>query len=271
PSQIQQVLLNLILNAEQALTETRHSGTITLTTRAQREEGRVALTIADDGPGIPSEILPRIFDPFFTTKQVGEGTGLGLAVSYGIIRAHGGEISVRSREGEGTAFSLSLPIAEPVSSRPPVPAGPLMDIGAGAGGEPEVSPISKARSGRVLVIDDEQAVCDLCRAVLEEAGHEVAVIQNSQAALDLVVERTFDVVLSDIRMPEITGVDLYRFLLEHCPLLVRRLVFITGDLANPETRRFLAKAKAGVIKKPFVARDLLGAVDAVLEREGRIA
>ena len=254
--QLQQVFLNLILNAEQAILGSRVGGqrvgdAIRVTTGVRVDEGQtwVVITVADNGPGIPRDALSRIFEPFFTTKKVGEGTGLGLSVSYGIIQQHGGRLSVESRPGH-TVFTIELPAAtSPLPSR----NAELAEVaGTGAG-----------RGRHALVVDDEPGVLDLVAALLRQAGWEVATATGGRDALERLRGANYDLVLADMRMPDGSGEDLYRALASERGDLTERFLFMTGDTANPEAWRFIEATHASVIEKPFTAQALLSAVERV--------
>ena len=254
--QLQQVFLNLILNAEQAILGSRVGGqrvgdAIRVTTGVRVDESQtwVVITVADNGPGIPRDALPRIFEPFFTTKKVGEGTGLGLSVSYGIIQQHGGRMSVESRRGH-TVFTIELPAAtSPLQSRD---AEHAVEGGTGAG-----------RGRHALVVDDEPGVLDLVAALLRQAGWEVATATGGRDALERLRGANYDLVLADMRMPDGSGEDLYRALASERGELIERFLFMTGDTANPEAWRFIEATQASVIEKPFTAQALLSAVERV--------
>ena len=254
--QLQQVFLNLLLNAEQAILGTGPGGsgagehrvgdTIRIRTLARREAEQtwVVAEVGDNGPGIPPAILPRIFEPFFTTKRVGAGTGLGLSVSYGIIQQHGGRLSAWSRPGE-TVFTLELPAM----------AGAALRADKGAG-EPAV-----AGNGRhALVVDDEPSVVDLVTTLLRQRGWEVDVAPGGRSALERLREARYDLIVSDIRMPDGSGEEFYRAATAARGELKGRFLFITGDTANPEAWRFLEEIRAPVIEKPFTTQALLQAV-----------
>jgi CheY-like chemotaxis protein len=241
--QLQQVVLNLLLNAEQAILEQGAGHRIVLRT-FHRADGRVIMQVFDDGPGIPPDALPRVFEPFFTTKEVGTGTGLGLSVSYGIIEEHGGRLHVESRPG-ATTFTMEFPIAVAL----PVPAPPLGLADAPRG------------DGRVaLVVEDEPAVQGMVVALLRETGWSVDVAEGGRAALARLRERRYDLVLSDIRMPDGSGEDLYRAALAHDPTLGRRFMFMSGDTANPAAWRFLREENVQAIEKPFSPALFLDAI-----------
>jgi CheY-like chemotaxis protein len=246
--QLQQVFLNLLLNAEQAIVTARRSGgRITFRTSVLQGGDRVLVQVIDDGPGIPPAVLPRIFEPFFTTKEVGTGTGLGLSVSYGIVEQHGGRLSVASEPGR-TVFSLEFP-AQPTMpmSVPPTPTPPPA-IGAGR---------------PALLVEDEPAVRELLRTLLVETGWQVELASGGRQALERVRARHYDLIVSDIRMPDGSGDDFYRAAVTEDPALAGRFVFITGDTANPEALRFLEQTRRPVLPKPFQPALFLEAVRAV--------
>ncbi len=246
--QLEQVFLNLLLNAEQAILEARPQGRIVVRTRTSAVADMVYADVVDDGPGIAPDAMPRVFEPFFTTKMVGSGTGLGLSVSYGILEEHGGRLSVQSRRGE-TIFTVELPVgttprsAVPADARRPVPRG----------------------DGRLaLVVEDEPSVLDLIVTLLKEHGWAVDVASGGRAGLDLVTSRTYDLIISDVRMPEGGGQEFYTRVREHAPALARRFIFITGDTANVEAWDFLEGAGVPVIEKPFPPSVLEDAVTRVM-------
>ena len=232
--QLEQVFLNLLLNAEQAIHDTKATGRIILRARL-RPDGRAILAqVVDDGPGIPAEALPRVFEPFYTTKTVGMGTGLGLSVSYGIVQEHGGRLTVESRPG-ATTFTMELPVTE-------------VPIEAPTRGERRVFD----GLGKVaLVVEDEPSVLDLVVTLLGESGWRVEVASGGRAGLACVRARRYDLIVSDIRMPDGDGQQFYEDALAHDPALRRRFIFITGDTAGDEARAFIDSAEMPVVEKPF--------------------
>jgi CheY-like chemotaxis protein len=198
----------------------------------------VQLEVADNGPGIPAEIAERIFDPFFTTKPQGVGTGIGLSVCQGIISAHGGEIGVASRLKGGALFTVTLPSTS--------------DEQAPAAVEERPAPIA----GRVLVVDDEVEIAQMVSEVLNRDHHQVCVATSGREALEHLAENPADLILSDLRMPDLDGPTLHRELAARCPDLARRMVFVTGDVLAPETAKFLAETGLPVIEKPLDPYDL---------------
>ncbi|MEX0786537.1 MAG: ATP-binding protein, partial [Dehalococcoidia bacterium] len=245
-NQLQQVFLNVIINAEQAMLTANERGTLTV--RTKREGDVVRVSFQDDGPGIEPETLRRIFDPFFTTKEVGEGTGLGLTICYGIIEDHGGRIWAESQSGRGTTFIIELPIV----------------AGAGRPATPEAEP-EPAISGRsILVVDDEESIQRLLGSLLEMDGHRVDTARNGREALEHIGRHRYDLVITDIKMPDMDGRDLYRQLLDQDRALAERTVFITGDTVSPDTRSFLDQVANPCLTKPFRVREVRETIGRIL-------
>ncbi len=240
--QLSQVFLNLLVNAAQAIPlGAAEAHRIRVTTRAV--DGAAVVEIADDGAGIPADRLDRIFDPFFTTKPVDQGTGLGLAICRRIVQDHGGDIAVESTEGVGTTFRITLP-----GATAPVAHGPAEAA--------EAEAPAPSRRGRILVIDDEPAVC---RAVARILGrdHAVEVFSDGRAGLArLLDDRGFDLVLCDLMMPELTGMELHAEVKELAPALLHRLVFVTGGAFTPEAERFVTEVAGETLAKPFGVKAL---------------
>jgi two-component system NtrC family sensor kinase len=251
-NQLQQVFLNIIINAEQAMRGDGEGAEGTLRIRSSADERSVIVTFQDSGPGMSAETLRRIFDPFFTTKEAGEGTGLGLTISYGIIEDHGGRIWAESGAGSGTTFLIELPIVAGVASQ------------RRAASEP--APAQAIERRRILVVDDEESIQQLLTGVLEMDGHDVHVASNGREALERVGREPFDLIITDIKMPVMGGPDLYRRLSDEANPLARRVIFITGDTVAPETRKFLQGVDNAVLAKPFRLRDVRESVRAALAR-----
>jgi signal transduction histidine kinase/CheY-like chemotaxis protein len=243
--QLQQVFLNLLLNAEQAILEAGRAGRIIVRTSPLEAGPGVRAEVIDDGPGITPDVLPHVFEPFYTTKEVGAGTGLGLSVSYGIVQEHGGRLFVESRPGD-TVFTVELPVvAEAPARRPSAPA-----------------PLSATTGhGRVaLVIEDEPHVSGLIVTMLEDTGWRVDVATGGRSGLERIRGRRYDLIVSDMRMPDGDGAELYRAALGHDPALAQRFIFITGDTANTTAWQFLKQTRAPVLEKPFAPAVFLDAV-----------
>jgi two-component system NtrC family sensor kinase len=251
PHQLQQVFLNLINNAHQAMLEYQGEGSLTV--RSDKDDQVIRVKVIDTGPGIPQEILGKIFDPFFTTKEIGQGTGLGLSIAFGIVQEHGGRISAESEMGKGTAFTVELPILQ---------------------GPPEwpdkVPPTEKQvpyTGKRILVIDDEEEVLKLIIRILDRMGHQAVALASTEAALDLIDKEEYDLVISDVRMPGIGGQELYQQVKRRHPELTGRIIFITGDTISDSTYAFLQNVGNPHVTKPFMIEDLQQAVEEVLQRE----
>jgi len=249
-NQIQQVLLNLVQNAHQAMTAARGRGVLTV--RLRPAEGAVRIEILDDGPGIPPEHLRRIFDPFYTTKPPGEGSGLGLSVSYGIVSEHGGKLWAENRPEGGAAFHLELPIAGPA----PMPAPPP---------PPRRELPLLSRPLKVLLVEDERRVADVLASLLRRLGHTADVAIGGRDGLTRAAAGVYDVVFVDLKMPEMDGREFWRELGARDAPLARRTVFTTG---NPRSREAQAIEADGLpmLGKPFTLKELAEVLRAAVQR-----
>jgi PAS domain S-box-containing protein len=236
PHQLQQVVLNLLTNAQQALRDVSAPRQLTLTTQCDQEHTRVLLAVADTGPGIPPALQARIFEPFFTTKPPGVGTGLGLPLCRGIVEEHGGVLRVTSHPGQSTTFHVELPMGA-------VPATTPVRPGAAEG--PAVC------SGTMLLVEDEPGIANGLARLLRRDGHTVDIAANGRLALAKLQECSYDLLLSDVRMPELDGPGLYRILAQQQPHLCQRVIFLTGDTLAPETKSFLEQSGVRCLEKPF--------------------
>jgi len=245
--QVQQVLLNLIINAEQAMLSANGRGVLVVRTWHDPHYESVILEINDDGPGIPDELQPKIFDPFFTTKGVGQGTGLGLTVAYAIVQEHGGRIRLESHPSAGASFYVELPIT---GSK--LPAVPIGRAEAGSGDAPP--------RASILVVEDEAALAAAVTDALRDAGYVVERAADGEDALALVREQSFDLVICDLKMPRLDGQSFYRTLDEANPGLAQRVIFVTGDVAGTDAETFLKNSGCRFLPKPFRLGDLLQAV-----------
>ena len=259
-SQLQQVLLNLILNAEQAIRQGRGRGLIRIRTM-QLAGNRIALEIFDDGPGILPDVISRVFDPFFTTKPVGVGTGLGLSIVYGIVRGHGGEISVQSQPGEGTTFTIELPAMVDQEPGPGDSELASAHLPSSRHAAPAViaahSPDRRAPGAfRILAVEDEPTVAQLIADVLTEEGYRVDALLDSRAALTRMEENHYDLIICDLKMPYLNGPALYRALVRSRNPLRHRLLFVTGDTMSPHSMKFLGSNGLPYLAKPFLVEEL---------------
>jgi len=241
PGQIQQVLLNLIVNAETEMKLAHGKGKLTITT--EKSDNTIKICVKDDGPGIKPAVIDRIFDPFFTTREVGQGTGLGLSLCYGIVAEHKGRIYAESQPGKGATFIVELPVV--TEAKPPKRA------------EPVLKKLKKTAKARILVVDDEQVVRDVVNRVLTGEGHKVKTVDNVADALKKIESERYDLILLDIKMPGINGVELYKRIQKINKSLARRVAFITGDIMSADTEKFLSETKVAHIDKPFDAEQLI--------------
>jgi PAS domain S-box-containing protein len=338
-AQLQQVLLNLTINAIQALrgheqktparlwvtaalVKPKSSTGVAKNEKLLRDVQRVRITVRDNGPGVPESARPRLFDPFFTTKQPGEGTGLGLSVSFGIVTAHLGHLWYEPGPGKvGSSFIIELPVtARTIDERgltealDPDPrrgeSGPLPGVKsakAAAAGKsvapgpslaltPAVSPPVTAedpaapsqamplgteerphetRRPRVLALDDEPSIRAFLRKALAVAGMDCSPFQNGAEALEGMRDTDFDVLLVDHRMAGMSGTEFYEAAIESRPGLARRVVFMSGDVLNPDLRGFATQHGIRLLAKPFdidaairVVREVLAAADVADAADG---
>ncbi len=234
-----QIFLNLLVNAAQSMPEgAAEQNLIRIRTRRLDEE-RVVIEISDTGCGMAPEVLPRIFDPFFTTKAPGVGTGLGLSIVHGIVASMKGEIQVESAVGKGSTFRVILPVAahEPGEDGHDAPPPP-----------PRAA--AKVRA-RILVVDDEPLVGTVLQRTLG-GEHEIVACGSARAALGrLQGGELFDLIFSDLQMPEMTGMDLHRELTLAYPELAHRMVFLTGGACTDAARDFLMQPGMECVEKPF--------------------
>lgn len=239
-----QILLNLLVNAAQAIPEGRVSDNEIRVLTRTAASGRVVIEVRDTGTGIPRALLARIFDPFFTTKPVGVGTGLGLSLCRRMVTDLGGEIVVESEVGTGTMFRLTLPAA---SSEPRAES-------------PAEGVAGPARRARVLVVDDESAVG---RALQRSLGryHDVVVVTQGRAALTRIASgERFDAILSDIMMPDVTGMEIHEELSRIAPDQATRMIFLTGGAFTARAREFLDRVPNPCMEKPFEMASLLAVI-----------
>jgi two-component system cell cycle sensor histidine kinase/response regulator CckA len=246
------VFVNLLLNAAHAFPETGGARNEIRVVTSTDASGRAVIEICDTGPGIPAEVLSRVFDPFFTTKDVGEGAGLGLSICRNIVLAMGGEIRVESQLGHGTTSRVVLPPR--ARSLEPAP--------------PAAAEAPQLRTGSVLVVDDDVAIAIVLARLLNE--HDVTVATSVEEALRIIETGTvFDVILSDLMMPERSGMDFYEALARVAPVLVPRVVFVSGGAFTPAAAEFLERVPNPCVRKPFEAEQLRGLVRRILDASKR--
>jgi PAS domain S-box-containing protein len=230
--QLHQVFANLFVNAQQALQGVPPPRRLTVTSGFDAET--VWVEVADNGPGVPADLAGRIFEPFFTTKPQGVGTGVGLSVCHGIVAAHGGEIRLEPRRQEGATFVVRLP-------RAPVEAAE----------RPAEVPVRRRGPARILVVDDEPEVGQMLSDILERDGYRVDRANSGREALNRLRTSKVDLILSDLRMPDLDGPALYRELAAQRPDLLSRIVFMTGDTLGGDMTGFLSETGVRLLEKPL--------------------
>jgi CheY-like chemotaxis protein len=254
-----QACVNLLVNAGQAAAENPAGGVVTVRT-ADDAGAHGVLSIADNGPGVPPEAMGRLGEPYFTTRARDGGLGLGLFVTRGIIDAHGGDLQFSSTLGRGTAVTVRLPAVTagtPVA-RDPAPAAPDTAVPVG----PAVTAATAVRH-RVLLVDDDEMVSTVLSQALRRR-HDVAVAASAREALACIEREAFDVVICDVMMPGMSGMDLAAALEASQPALRRRMLFLTGGAVTPAAEAFLARPDVRYLMKPVSMADLHSAI-------GRIA
>jgi nitrogen-specific signal transduction histidine kinase/CheY-like chemotaxis protein len=232
-SRLGQIFLNLLMNACESL-EDGKPGENEIRVEVQEEGDQVVVAISDSGSGIPAEQIDRIFDPFFTTKPVGVGTGLGLWVCQNLLQDMGGDIRVESEEGVGTTFFIRMPATDQVVKEE-APTRP--------------DPLDTRVRNRLLVVDDEPAIAELLGEILDH--HEVHLAHSGTEALDQLRNRSFDLVLCDLMMPDLSGIQVYEASSEQANGTPPRFVFLTGGAVTDTAKRFLSETHHRVITKPF--------------------
>ena len=279
-SQIQQVLINLTSNGIQAILADRPTGRLEVTARRgpPSETGpTVRITVTDDGPGVAASDRTKLFVPFFTTKAPGEGTGLGLPVSFDIIRRHEGRLRFEPGPGgRGARFVIELPVNAPAPrsgsavapiAEPP-PAGTAVPRpGRRRGGRARAAPAA-ARRPRALVLDDEESIRTFLRKALTAAGFETIAVADGETAVSEVRAAPIDVALVDHRMAGMTGIDAFEAAVAIRPALAERWIFMSGDVLNPDLNAFAEARGIPLLAKPFDLTTVTRAVSDVIERLG---
>jgi two-component system, cell cycle sensor histidine kinase and response regulator CckA len=239
--QLQQVLLNLVINAEQAMLSLNGRGTLVVRTWHDPDADSVVIEVNDDGPGVAEEARPKIFDPFFTTKEVGKGTGLGLTVAYAIVQEHGGRLWFESFPERGASFYVALPVTG-ASIRQ---AAPL----------PQPAPIASGLS--VLLVEDEPALAAAVVEALADAGFKVDHAGDGEEALACVRRSNYDLIVCDLKMPRLDGMQFHKAIATSSPGLSKKMIFVTGDVIGAEAEQFLTESGCRWLTKPFRLADLL--------------
>ncbi len=247
PHQLGQVLMNLVVNAEQAMRDAPGPKRLAIATWHDAAANTVCVEIADSGPGFDDAVGEKLFTPFFTTRADAEGTGLGLAICSDIVAAHDGEITAESRPGEGARFRIALPVPAR-AERPPASAA---SAGAGA--------------PRVLVVDDDPEVREMLAEMLGLGGYRVETAASAEDALRMLRGEAFDAVLSDVRMPGMSGIELYEAVARERPALAQRFAFVTGEMAGPAAHPLVRGGDIRRLEKPFSPAAALSLVRSLVD------
>jgi PAS domain S-box-containing protein len=258
PDQLQQIVVNLIVNANQALQEVAVSRAIEIRTFVG-SDGRARVVVDDSGPGVPETIRAQIFDPFFTTKPLGAGTGIGLSISRGLAESQDGGLALVTSSLGGAAFELTLPLASREGS------GALADEASASAG---ADPGTDAGTLRALIVDDEVEIAKLIAEALARRGYRADLASSgSQAQALIAAVGDYDAMICDLRMPDMDGPALFRWIEAHHPALVDRVMFVTGDALGPAAGRFLAESARPFLEKPFTPADVVRLIAGFAQRE----
>jgi signal transduction histidine kinase/CheY-like chemotaxis protein len=250
PHQLQQVVVNLVTNAQQALRDVTAPRQLTLTTGYDPVRRWITLKVTDTGLGMSPAIQARIFEPFFTTKAPGIGTGLGLPLCRSILENHGGTLRCTSAPGQGTTFQIELPVRS------------IPETASAATTEESAPPPDPSV---ILLVDDEPSITNALTRLLRRDGHTVDTATNGRLALLKLQERAYDLILSDLRMPELDGPGLYRALAALYPQLRQRFILLTGDTLNPDTQAFSVQHGVPHLTKPYTAAEIRRVIRQVLQ------
>lgn len=250
PKLLSQAFFNILTNAEQAIAAARDRGAIDVS--LARLGDKIAVTLADDGPGISSDDVHKIFDPFFTTKRPGGGSGLGLTIAMVVVREHGGTIDVQSQPGAGAAFRILLPAAVP-------------DRSVDSALPKEARPADLFESRSVLVVDDEESIREIVQEGLHARGLQVDCADSVDAALERFSRHAYDFVLCDFNLPGKRGTELFDRIRETSGQPSQAFIFMTGDLVEPAKTAELKQQGAHILQKPFQVSALASLLTELLQ------
>lgn len=240
PDQFAQVVLNLVINAKHALSENDSAKKISVSMGLDSSGKAIELHVKDNGVGIPADIRDNIFDPFFTTKKIGEGTGMGLSLVRGIAIAHGGDIVLVEHEGSGSHFKVTVPHT-----------GKILSAGVNRQDKSDTAP-----RRHILIVDDEPDVLAALEDILILQGHRVLAVSSGADALSALKNEAFDCVLTDIRMPDMDGEELFTQIKTHHKKMVDHVGFVTGTDLSPNTKGFLDVCERPCLSKPFIPEEI---------------
>lgn len=242
--QVEQVFINIINNAIEAMAEANKGGTLKIATRMENQS--LITTFTDNGPGIDEDNIHRVVDPFFTTKSIGKGTGLGLSITHGIVVEHGGTLEIESPDESGTTITVRLPYEEGTSI-----------AATDAPSKQSTKTAGVFENKKVLIVDDETSIREVLAELLSAEGLNVQTANDGQAALDMIKKEQFDLIITDIRMPKLSGPELYDVLVKEFDFPKEKIIIITGDILSDEAKNFILKSACRYILKPFNPGELL--------------
>jgi PAS domain S-box-containing protein len=252
PYQMQQVFINILNNAEDAMVTQKGGGQIEISTYIKR--GKLVVSFADDGPGVDKDVIRNVFDPFFTTKEVGKGTGLGLSITHGIVTEHNGSIHIKSPESGGAVVTVELPVVKDTEWIKTAK---------------DVQSTEESTGKKILIVDDEENIREALSDILENDGFEVVTASDGDTAMTTLEKKRFSLIITDIKMPGIGGMDLYHTITNKHPYLKRKVIIITGDIFNKDIKDFLKKSDCPYCLKPFEPKELTTLVHRVLSSPQR--
>ncbi len=250
--QLTQVVTNLILNAAQAMDGWDGPRRLTISSRSDGKQ--VILSVSDTGPGVPQEIRTRVFEPFFTTKSGKGGTGVGLSLCLNIVASHGGHLLIEDTAGGGATFIIQMPVA----------------VATAVETSTTVDAIALPTNLRILLVDDEIELAQTLADLLEPEGHQIDIAINGQVALEKLRKKSFDIIISDLRMPVLDGPGLYAALAAELPDYLKKIIYVTGDTLSSHVQTFLSENPVKVVEKPYRLSDVKRAmVDLLKNPDGR--
>jgi two-component system, NtrC family, sensor kinase len=262
---LQHIFINILNNAHQALKS--HKGTRKVTIRTRFKEHTFQIIFQDNGPGVPAELKDRLFEPFFSTWGEKESLGLGLATSYGIVLEHGGNMYYEDTPEGGATFIVELPLKKDIPRNAPKTLPGSRDNGKKgfhAKEGPQTQLESKEARKKILLVDDEDSILYMLSETLKTEGFDVASTVDGQKALEMLDQDDYDIIVTDVKMPGVSGIHLYWYIEKKKPHLMDRVVFITGDIIDSTTRSFLKSVDNPYLAKPFDMRKFITIIHSII-------
>jgi two-component system, NtrC family, sensor kinase len=258
---LQHIFINIMNNAHQALK--KHGGTRKLYIKTRLKKDCIQIIFQDNGPGVPAELKERLFEPFFSTWGEKESLGLGLATSYGIVMEHGGNMYYENTVGGGASFIVELPRRKDLSRTAARPPATQKESGKKVTAIKSNADASQEKKKRILIVDDEDSILYMLAETLKAEGFDVISTVDGQKALEYIDAEEFDMVVTDVKMPGVSGIHLYWYIEKKKPLLIDKVVFITGDIIDSTTRSFLKSVDNPYLTKPFDMKKFITVIHSV--------